>query len=180
MQRAGNCFRYGDSLCIYTHVYIYMYTWRRVRSFDYYNRSRSLATTFSFRKWFPPDGSRQSERISAWFPGAVRPRTFAFHCVATRTAPLRRSPPALLSRTRLSKTRRGNFVRKTNTRSLIRPNSQAAGRFFLRPSSFFAMSPSRRENTEAVLQMREVIPSRYPKSGCETFQFIRAERTYPS
>lgn len=48
------------------------------RSFDYYNRSRSLATMLSFRKWFPPDGSRQSERISTWFPRTVRARTFAF------------------------------------------------------------------------------------------------------
>jgi len=63
-----------DRLCID------VYSIEHRRSFDYYNRSRCLATAFSFRKWFPPDGSRQSERISTWFPRTVRARTFAFSC----------------------------------------------------------------------------------------------------
>lgn len=95
-----------------------------LRSFDYYNRSHSLATTLSFRKWFPPDGSRQSERISTWFPRTVRARTFAFrrrsHSVFSHRVFLLSIPHV-----RLSETRKGNFARKTNT--LIRANSQGTG-----------------------------------------------------
>jgi len=67
-------------------THILVRTLEHRRSFDYYNRSRCLAIAFSFRKWFPPDGSRQSERISTWFPRTVRARTFAFRATAVHSA----------------------------------------------------------------------------------------------
>lgn len=131
------------------------------RSFDYYNRSRRLATAFSFRKWFPPDGSRQSERISTWFPRTVRARTFAFRATAVHSA-------FAVAR---SLKRKGNFARKTN--ALIRVNSQAAGKpsaLFL-PSLFGANRAARWKSARDPASVKATC-------RCEAFYFAEAPREF--
>lgn len=134
------------------------------RSFDYYNRSRCLATAFSFRKWFPPDGSRQSERISTWFPRTVRARTFAFRATAVHSAfAVVRS----LKRNAKRKFRKKNeYVDKGKFTGSGKPSA-----LFL--SSLFAAlrcSESARDSANVKLH-------RYLPRQCEASYFIGAERS---
>lgn len=136
------------------------------RSFDYYNHSRRLATAFSFRKWFPPDGSRQSERISTWFPRTVRARTFAFRATAVHSAfAVARS----LKRNAERKFREKNeYVDKSKFR-----RREVIGHFFLR--HFFAIAARIVLRAEKV-RFRECKPPSISSCQCEASYFVGAEK----